>query len=261
MTDYPALICLKGKTAFVTGGLGLIGKEVCRALCQAKAKTIILDINPAKGKKTAGELSRKGSAFYEDFDASKLENIETAMDALARKYGAPDIWVNCAYPRTADWGKKVEDLELDSWRENVDSHLNSYSWISRKACLLMKKKGGSLINYGSTYGMVGNDFTVYKGTGMTSPMAYAAIKGGVINLTRYLASYFGKYNVRVNNLCPGGVFDGQNPVFVKNYSEKTPLKRMAKPREIAAATLFLASDLSSYVTGTTLPVDGGWTAV
>src|SRR3990167_1820579 len=139
-------------------------------------------------------------------------------------------------------------------------HLNAYSWISRKVCLIMKKqKSGSLINFGSIYGVVGNDFTVYEGTPMGSAMAYSAIKGGITNLGRYLASYFGEYNVRVNTICPGGIFDNQNKIFVKNYSKKTPLKRMGNPSEIATAVLFLASDASSYITGTTLMVDGGWT--
>ncbi len=92
-------------------------------------------------------------------------------------------------------------------------------------------------------------------------MTYSAIKGGIINLTRYLASYFGKYNIRVNNICPGGIFDNQDKDFVKNYSKKTPLKRMGQPEEIAPAVLFLASEASSYVTGITLMVDGGWTAI
>jgi NAD(P)-dependent dehydrogenase (short-subunit alcohol dehydrogenase family) len=92
-------------------------------------------------------------------------------------------------------------------------------------------------------------------------MAYSAIKGGIINLTRYLASYFGEYNIRVNSLCPGGIYNDQESTFVKAYSEKTPLKRMGNPEEIAAAALFLASDAASYIAGATLMVDGGWSAI
>jgi len=109
--------------------------------------------------------------------------------------------------------------------------------------------------------VVGPDFSVYKNTSMTSSIIYSAVKGGIVNLGRYLASYFGKYNIRVNTVCPGGVLDGQNEIFLKNYSNKTPLGRMASAEEVASTVLFLASDASSYITGATIMVDGGWTAI
>lgn len=261
MKNYLDKFSLKNKVAFVTGGAGLLGTEVVKALSDAGAKVVVLDINKEAGEKVVQKLKSKKVTF-EVFDITDLDNADKAIERLQKKYNRIDVFVNAAYPRTSDWGKRVEELSVDSWRKNVDMHLNSYSWISRKVCLLMKEqKSGSLINFGSIYGALGNDFTVYDGTDMTSPMAYSAIKGGIINLGRYLASYFGKYNVRVNTVCPGGIFDSQNETFVKNYSKKTPLKRMGNPQEIASAVLFLASDASSYVTGTALMVDGGWTAV
>jgi NAD(P)-dependent dehydrogenase (short-subunit alcohol dehydrogenase family) len=108
---------------------------------------------------------------------------------------------------------------------------------------------------------VGNDFTIYEGYGGTSPAAYAAIKGGLINLTRYLASYFGKYNVRVNCVSPGGIKENQHPSFIERYESKSPLKRMANPEEMAPAIMFLLSEDASYITGHNLMVDGGWTAI
>lgn len=259
MTDYLKKIDLGGKTAFVTGGLGLIGIEVSRALAQAGARTVICDILPT------AEAIRKlrgvgGDVHYERFDITALPALDKKMKALAKKHGGMHVFVNNAYPRTKDWGAHLPDVKLASWRKNVEMHLNSYAWLSRAACLLMKK-GGSLINFGSIYGVQGPDFTVYDGTSISNPAAYAAIKGGVINFSRYLAAYFGPKGVRVNNICPGGVFDNQNKRFVANYSKKTPMKRMARPDEIASGVLFLASDLSSYVTGHTLMIDGGWTAI
>lgn len=254
---------LNRKVAFVTGGVGLIGTEVTRALADVGAKVVILDINKEKAGGFKKQLQKKGkNVDFEPFDITDLDRIDQAIDSLKSKYGKIDIWVNAAYPQTSDWGNKVEDLSLKSFQKNVEMHLNGYSWISRKVCLIMKEqRKGSLINFGSIYGVVGNNFSVYEDTNLTSPMAYSAIKGGIVNLTRYLASYFGKYNVRVNTICPGGIFNNQNKIFVKNYEKITPLKRMGKPEEIASAVLFLASDASSYVTGITLMVDGGWTAI
>jgi NAD(P)-dependent dehydrogenase (short-subunit alcohol dehydrogenase family)/CMP-N-acetylneuraminic acid synthetase len=257
------IFSLEGKTAFVNGGAGLIGSEVVKALSESGAEVVLLDINKARALKIIEEIKEQGGkGEFELFDATKLNSADKAIDILVKKYGRIDVWVNTSFPRTPDWGKKVDDLPLKSFEKNVSMHLNSYSWISRKICLVMKKqKGGSLINFGSIYGVVGPTFNIYEGTDMTSAFAYAPIKGGIINLDRYLASYFGPDGVRVNTVCPGGVFDNQNPKFVKNYENQVPLKRMARPADLAGPVVFLASDASSYVTGATIMVDGGWTAV
>jgi NAD(P)-dependent dehydrogenase (short-subunit alcohol dehydrogenase family) len=261
MKSYLDKFSLKNKVAFVNGGVGLIGTQVTMALADAGAKVIILDINKEKGEELQKKLKGK-EVFYEYLDTTELDQLDQKIEKLQKKYKKIDIWVNTAFPRTADWGERIENIPLDSWQQNVEMHLNSYSWISRKVCLLMKKqKGGSLINFGSIYGVVGANFNIYDGTKMTSAFAYSAIKGGIINLSRYLASYFGEYNVRVNTVCPGGIFDSQDKTFVKNYAKQTPLKRMGNPEEIASAVLFLASDAASYVTGATIMVDGGWTAI
>ncbi len=263
MSNYSNKFSLKGKNAFVTGGVGFLGSEVVKSLSEAGAFVVILDINEKKGNGLKDELKNiNRDVSFEIFDITDLGNIDKNIETLNEKYRQIDIWINTAYPKTDDWGTRAGELSLDSWRKNIDIHLNAYSWISRKVCLIMKEqKGGSLVNFGSIYGVVGNNFSVYEGTDLRSPMAYAAIKGGIINLGRYLASYFGEFNVRVNTVCPGGIFNNQDETFVKNYEKNTPLKRMGKPDEIAAAVLFLASDAASYITGTTFMVDGGWTAI
>lgn len=264
MIDYKKMFSLKGKTAIITGGSGLIGKEITTALAQAGAKCIILDINDKKSNELANGLRRrKLKVQYEKFDITDLAKIEENIIRLIKKYKKIDIWVNNAYPRTKDWGNKVEDVKLESFRKNVDMHLNSYSWICKVVALYMKKNGikGVIINLSSIYGVLGNDFTVYEGTNLTSPMGYSAIKGGITNLTRYFSSYFGKDGIRINNICPGGIFNNQNPKFVKQYNSKVPLKRMGKPEDIASAIVFLSSDASNYITGATLMVDGGWSAI
>ena len=140
--------------------------------------------------------------------------------------------------------------------------MNSYCLLaSAMAERMAARGGGSIINLGSIYGLVAADFSVYEGTNMTLPPAYAAIKGAIVNHTRYLASYYGPKGVRVNVVCPGGVANGQPVRFVENYNARTPMGRLAKPEEIGGPVAFLASPAASYVTGAVLTVDGGWTAI
>lgn len=146
--------------------------------------------------------------------------------------------------------------------KNIEMHLGGYFICCRKIAEYMKRqKRGSIINFGSTYGMVGPDFNIYKDTKMTMPAAYSLIKGGIINFTKYLASYYGKYSIRVNSISPGGVYDRQPPIFVKKYAAKTLLKRMANKEDMVGAVIYLASDASRYVTGHNLVVDGGWSII
>jgi NAD(P)-dependent dehydrogenase (short-subunit alcohol dehydrogenase family) len=170
--------------------------------------------------------------------------------------------VNNAYPRTKDWGAKFEDIKPESWSQNVDMQMNSYFVFCQEVLKKMDlQSSGSIINIASIYGVVGNDFSVYEGTSMTSAAAYSAIKGGIINFTRFLASYYGKRGIRVNTVSPGGIFDHQNPIFVANYNKKVPMGRMGIPEDIAPSVAFLLSDKAKYITGHNLIVDGGWCAI
>jgi len=264
MNNYLDRFSLSGKVAFVTGGAGLIGSEVSKAIASAGADVVILDIDRQKGLELEKEINKNGyKTKYVYYNSADIDGLNKKINRLIKQHGSCDIWVNCAYPRTKDWKKPFEKTTLASWRKNVDMHLNSYAWLSREVALMMKqmKIKGTIINFGSIYGVQGNDFTVYENTKMDSPMAYSAIKGGIINVTRYLASYFGKYGIRLNNICPGAIFDNQNKIFVKNYQKKVPLKRMGNPDEIASVVLFLASEAASYVNGATIMVDGGWSIV
>ena len=245
------MFSIKDKVIVITGGNGLLGKEMVSTFRKQGAVVIAADIY----------FEEKG---IDDFiiDITDEDSVKKGIAAIIEQYNKIDGWVNNAYPRTKDWGIKFEDIPLESWRKNVDMHLNGYFLCCQAVLVQMKNQGfGSLINMSSIYGLVGPDFTVYEGTAMTMPAAYAAIKGGLNNFTRYLASYYGGDQIRVNTVSPGGIFDNQPESFVNNYNKKVPMKRMGSPKDIVSAVCFLLTDDSSYVTGHNLVVDGGWSII
>lgn len=252
--NYESLFDLRNKVVVVVGGAGLIGSEVVKGLSDFGARVYIADTN----KKAAERINVKAVKFIY-LDITLEDSVYKALSEVYDKTKKIDVLINCAYPRTNDWGLKLEDVPFDSWKDNVNNHLGGYFLCSKAAADLMKKKAkGVIINFASTYGVVAPDFSIYKGTKMTMPVAYSAIKGGIIAFTKYLATYYAKYNIRANVISPGGVFDQQQGSFVKKYVSKTPLNRMARPDDIVGAVIFLSSDASSYITGQNIIVDGGW---
>ena len=256
MNYYKNIFSLKNKIVFVIGGSGLIGIEAVKSLRAYGAKIINIDVKKNKSCK-----------FNVHFDCSDLKNLEVNYLSIVKKFGAPDILVNCSYPKTNDWKKNTFlNLYKNSFHSNVQSHLNSYILLSRITANLMKKNNisGSIVLLGSIYGVVGQDASIYEKTNMQENMTYSIIKGGIINFTRQMASYYGKYKIRINCICPGGILDktnSKNKRFIQNYSKRVPLKRLADSKEIANTILFLSSRASSYITGTILMVDGGWTCI
>lgn len=257
------LFSLDGRIAVVAGGAGLIGRALVEGLASFGAHVYIADYNLESAEQFASELrGRKLATTVVMLDIYNTDSISECVDKVLTQAGKIDVWVNSAYPKIADWGLPFEKVPSESWRMSVDGQLNGYCFCSRQAAEAMRSfRKGSIINLGSTYGMVGPDFSIYEGTTLTMPAAYAAIKGGIINFTRYLASYYAKEGIRVNCLSPGGIENNQPEVLAKNYGRRTLLGRMATADEMVGATVFLASDASSYVTGHNLVVDGGWTAI
>ena len=273
--DYNKIFGLEDRISVVTGGAGLIGKEITKGLGDVGSKVIIADIDRAKGKIVERELREMGiDAVFAFLDISKESSVSSLIAHIAKKYGPIDIWVNSAYPKAGGWVAKLNALTISSVKKNLDMHLVGYLLCCRNIAEHMKSNGGgSIINMGSIYGSLAPDFEIYKGTKMTMPAVYSLIKGGIINMTRYLASYYGADHVRVNCVSPGVIkttrFESvelmakTNPEAAKMTQELeaavklAPIARLGLPQEIANAAVFLASDVSSYITGQTLSVDGG----
>jgi len=242
---------LKNKVIIVTGGSGLIGSEIIKDISAKGGIAINADISVA--------TNLENKTAYIDITSEK--SVESIIEIIYKKFGRIDGLVNNAYPRTKDWGTSFEEMTYDSWRKNVDMQMNSVFLLIQKIAPLLMKSKGSVVNITSIYGVVGNDMSIYKNTKINTVPAYAAIKGGIVNFTRYLASYYGERGVRFNCVSPGGIFDNQDPVFVKNYESRVPMARMGNPDDIAPSVSFLLSNESKYITGQNLIVDGGWTAI
>ena len=265
------MFSLTNKKTFVLGGLGLIGKSIVKVPSEAGSDIVVLDINSDKESNFIQENLTKTNVSFEYFDCSDLQNIEKNIDQVISKYSCPEVFINCSWPRTEDFtSNNYAEVRLESLRKNIDIHLNSYSWMAIALANHMIRSSikGSIIQFGSIYGLLGQDLSVYVNTEMKENASYSIIKGGIINLTRSMSSFYGKHDIRVNTICPGAVqghvaggADEQNKEFIKNFSNKVPLGRLAKAEEMAGPVLFLATDASSYVTGLTLVVDGGWTAI
>jgi len=242
---------LKDKVIIVTGGSGLIGKAILNDIVNKGGMVINADIDV--------ETNWDNKTFR--CDITKEKDIKECVSWTKKHAGQINGLVNNAYPRTEDWGTDFDEYDAESWNKNIDWQLNSYITFCHEVISKMKNSGGSIVNIASIYGVVGNDFNIYEETNMTPPAEYSAIKGGLINFTRFLASRYGKEGIRINCVSPGGVFDNQPEEFVESYEQKVPLKRMAQPEDVAPAVSFLLSDEASYITGHNLLVDGGWTAI
>lgn len=265
------MFSLKNKTAIVTGAWGLIGKKHCEALANAGANVVVADINEDACKKVAAQLN--GNHLAITFDVTNETSIKDACAKILAKYGSIDILVNNAAindmfenPSLAAEQSKFENYPVDMFRKSLEVNVTGVFLCSQVFGKVMADQGkGSIINVASTYGMVGPDQSIYINPegkqAFYKSAAYPATKGAIINFTRFLAAYWGNKGVRVNTLSPGGVENGQDEWFVKNYSAKTVLGRMAQPDDYMGAIVFLASDESAYMTGANLAVDGGWTAI
>jgi NAD(P)-dependent dehydrogenase (short-subunit alcohol dehydrogenase family) len=266
---------LTNRVAIVTGGLGLLGTEFCKTLAEAGAMVAVVDLNGDAANKVADAMTKDGyRAIGIATDITRPDSVKQMVTFVLANFGRLDILVNSAAldpkfdPEAASKGiapGAFEDYPLEQWNAAMNVNLTGMFLVTQ-ACvkpMIEQGKRGSIINICSTYGLNGPDQRIYIKDGKRvafKPVYYTTTKAGVMGFTKYLAAYYAETEIRVNALTPGGVFNNHEEYFVKNYSARTILGRMARKDEMNGALLFLASDASSYMTGNNLIVDGGWTA-
>jgi NAD(P)-dependent dehydrogenase (short-subunit alcohol dehydrogenase family) len=258
------------QTVLITGAGGILGKSFAESFAGCGANIVLLDLDIKKIENYSKELCKKFKvkAMPVKCDISDPDNVDVKIEEIISKFGNIDVLINNA----ATKGKNLksffdsfEDYSIDVWREVMSVNIDGMFIVAQKVGRHMKiNKKGSIIQISSIYGLVGPDQRVYKdseylGCEINTPAVYTVSKAAVVGLTKYLATYWGEYGIRVNCIAPGGVESGQNSNFISNYSERVPLGRMGKANEIAATVIFLASENASYINGQTIAVDGGLT--
>jgi NAD(P)-dependent dehydrogenase (short-subunit alcohol dehydrogenase family) len=266
VTPLSTLADLSGRTALVTGAAGHIGLAVCEALLESGAAVILQDVR-------ADALARRVAVLRQQFGdgvagqvcdlASEAETRQRVREALQPR-GTLSVLVHCAAftaaREVAGWAAPIGEQSVEAWDAAMRVNLTSALVLAQESRAALEASGhGAIVLVSSIHGMVAPDFSLYRETAMTSPAAYGASKAGLLQLMRHLASEFAP-RIRVNAISPGGVWRDQPDAFVRRYVERTPLGRMAAEEDIKGAVAYLASDLSRYVTGHNLVIDGGWTA-
>lgn len=263
-------IALDGKTAVITGAGGLLGSRFALALSDAGAAIVAADVDGAAAERTArAVVAAGGRAVSVRCDVSRQASARSMVRRAVEAFGGVDILVNNAATQTRDRASFLAPVEAYTekvWRRVMAVNLDGMFFAAQAAAsdMIRRRAKGSVIQISSVYGVVAPDFSIYKGSffrgrPIASPAVYAASKAGVLGLTRYLAAYWAPQGIRVNAVSPGGVRSGQNAAFVRKYSARVPMGRMAEAGDVAGAVLYLAGDLSAYVTGQNLVVDGGLT--
>jgi NAD(P)-dependent dehydrogenase (short-subunit alcohol dehydrogenase family) len=266
MSTFKQLSDLTGRTALITGAVGGLGKVFADTLGEMGANLILVDLPGKSLGIFAEEVKRKWGTkvgFFEinlEVDADR----QVLITKIKKDFDQLNILINnAAFVGNSDltgWNTDFENQSLESWRRAFEVNLTAVFELCQGFTPLMKKSvGASIINISSIYGQFGPDWRLYEGTNIGNPAAYGASKGGIIQFTKWLSTTLAP-SIRANVVCPGGIFRNQPQEFVDRYQKRTPLGRMATENDLKGALGYLASDLSSYVTGQILNVDGGWGA-
>lgn len=258
------LFGMRGQVSAVTGAAGRIGRSVCQALAEAGSDLALLDIDTEAVEQLAAELrqhtGRRVLALRTD--TTQADALADAVGSITAELGPPGVLVNLVQYRGGGfYSSAIDDYPREAWDRVLEANLTGVFLACQAFGRSMTRhRGGKMVLVSSTYGLVSADPRIYGSSGVNSPVAYAASKSGVINLTRYLAVHWREQNIRVNCLVPGGVLDGQDEHFVEQYCRRTPLGRMARAEDYQGPVLFMVSEASAYMTGSVVTVDGGWTA-
>lgn len=253
---------LVNKVIVITGGAGLIGKEFVKAIIENDGIAIIADINEELGLRVKEELSIELNTQNIDFvqlDITSKESLDKSIVYLDNKYNKIDALVNNAYPRNKNYGRHFFDIEYKDFVENLGLNLGGYFTASQQFAKYFQTQGhGNIVNISSIYGVIAPKFEVYEETPMTMPVEYAAIKSGLIHLTKYMAKYFKGMNIKVNTLSPGGILDAQPKEFLNKYKTYCSNKGMLDKEDLKGTLVYLLSDMSQYVNGQNIVVDDGF---
>jgi NAD(P)-dependent dehydrogenase (short-subunit alcohol dehydrogenase family) len=255
---------LEGKNVLITGGDGFLGRALCTEFARQGANLIIMD-KVAVDQAFLDVLRSQGVEI--EFIQVDFESQDSRTDAISKmdsKYLKLDVLINnAAFVGTTaalGWAVPFAEQSIETWRKAIEVNLTTpFHLVQGLFKLLEKSDNPVVVNLGSIYGSLGPDWEMYAGTSMGNPAAYAASKGGLIQLTRWLATTLGP-KVRVNCVSPGGISRNQDEKFVKKYVTRTPLSRMAVEDDVVNAILFLSTSSANYITGQNLEVDGGWSA-
>jgi NAD(P)-dependent dehydrogenase (short-subunit alcohol dehydrogenase family) len=253
---------LKDKVVVITGGAGLIGQEFVKSIVDQGGIAVIADIDKIHGRKVAKTIQEDLNSkciFFVQMDIVSKSSIQKCIDYVHKKYGKIDALVNNAYPRNKNYGKHFFDVEYDDFVENLGSNLGGCVVSSQLFSFYFQNQGyGNIVNISSIYGVIAPKFEIYKNTSMTVPIEYAAIKSGLIHLTKYMAKYFKGMNIRVNAISPGGIMDNQPDSFLRGYSAQCSTKGMLYREDLNGTLVYLLCSMSKYVNGQNIIVDDGF---
>ena len=250
---------VRDKVVIVTGGAGLLGRTFCQAIADNGGIAVVAEYDIAIAEKLCTSLEN-ASIVPAQVNITDKNSIKALIATFSEKYGKIDALVNSAYPRNKNYGKHFFDVAYSDFCENVGMNLGGYFLTSQQFAAYFEKQGyGNIINLASIYGVIAPRFEIYDNTQMTTPVEYAAIKSGLIHLTKYMAKYFKGKNIRVNTISLGGIEDKQPEPFLKAYKGFCLNKGMLNAKDISGTVLYLLSDLSEFVNGQNIVVDDGFT--
>jgi NAD(P)-dependent dehydrogenase (short-subunit alcohol dehydrogenase family) len=258
MPDFESFT-LSGKTIVVTGGAGILGRQMVNTLARAGANVGVLDVNAVSSEDM-------GNVLYLNTDITDRRAVEEAKQQIHKQFGTVAGLVNNAAAKSPNFFESFENFSSEDWHAVMNVNLYGAVVCSQVFGGPMAERGeGSIVNILSIYGVMAPDQRIYEGSSyegrsINTPAVYSASKAALFGLTKYLAAYWGDKQVRVNAISPGGVYSGQNEVFVNRYRQRVPMGRMARDTEMSGALVFLLSDAASYITGQNIMVDGGLSA-